>query len=155
MGSPVSLNGPSFVYKSCFRACEDERRSHVGSVALQWKSCTPTSELGEVPSSSCATANHNVSHRIEFETTHLAPTLRTVFYYERLACRSEEKGQQPRRRRSLRENRACNRALSFLNHSAHTVPIQCPYSAHTAPIVKTHTAHTLLIRKISRPIPIS
>ena len=32
-GSPVSLCGPFFVYKNCFRIYEDERRSHVGSVA--------------------------------------------------------------------------------------------------------------------------
>ena len=49
---------------------------------------------------------------------------------------------------------ACNRALSLLNHSAHTVPIQCPYSAHTVPIVKTHSAHTFFLKEISNPIPI-
>ena len=45
MGSPVSLNGPSFVYKSCCRVCGDERRRHVGSVAAitrcSGKPCAP------------------------------------------------------------------------------------------------------------------
>ena len=33
VGSPVSLNGLSFVYTSCLRVCGNGRRSHVGSVA--------------------------------------------------------------------------------------------------------------------------
>ena len=31
--SAIGLTTPSFVYKNCFRVCEDLGRSHVGSVA--------------------------------------------------------------------------------------------------------------------------